>query len=108
MILLTEEAKHQLENIVLGYNYPNLMVRMYVSGGGCNGMQYGFELTDIKEIDDFEFPANKVRLIVDPISLQYIEGITVDYKNDLTGAHFVMKNPKASKTCGCGNSFNPY
>jgi iron-sulfur cluster insertion protein len=108
MINLTESAQSKLEDIIKGYNDPKLKVRMYVSGGGCSGMQYGFEITEEKNDDDWIFPANNTIVLIDPISMQYIEGITVDYRDDLQGARFVMNNPKAQTTCGCGSSFSPY
>jgi iron-sulfur cluster insertion protein len=108
MINLTESAQTKLEDIIKGYNDPKLKVRMYVSGGGCSGMQYGFEITVEQNEDDWIFPANNTTVLIDPISMQYIEGITVDYKDDLQGARFVMDNPKAQTTCGCGSSFSPY
>ena len=108
MINLTESAQTKLEDIIKGYNDPKLKVRMYVSGGGCSGMQYGFEITEEQNDDDWIFPANNTTVLIDPISMQYIEGITVDYKDDLQGARFVMNNPMAQTTCGCGSSFSPY
>lgn len=108
MINLTESAQQKLADIVKSYNNEHTKVRMYVSGGGCSGMQYGFEITEEKSDDDWEFPAADTIVLIDPISMQYVEGITVDYKDDLQGARFVMNNPKAQTTCGCGSSFSPY
>ena len=108
MINLTDSAQEKLANIVSSYNEPDLKVRMYVSGGGCSGMQYGFEITNEQNEDDWEFSASNTKLLIDPISMQYIEGITVDWLDDLMGARFVMNNPKAQTTCGCGSSFSPY
>ena len=108
MITLTESAQKKLAEIVAEYNDPKTKVRMFVSGGGCSGMQYGFEITEEQAEDDWVFPASNTDLLIDPISMSYIEGITVDFKNDLEGARFVMNNPKAQTTCGCGSSFSPY
>lgn len=108
MINLTEQAIQKINQIVFKENDPNLKLRMYVQGGGCSGFSYGFELTQEKNDDDWIFPAEKTHVLVDPISMQYLEGITVDFKNDLEGERFVMKNPQAASTCGCGSSFSPY
>lgn len=108
MIILTESAKSQIQKIVNEQNEPNLHIRMYVQGGGCSGFQYGFEITDSKYEDDIEVMAQSTSLIVDPISMQYLEGITIDFKDDINGARFAIKNPQAATTCGCGSSFSPY
>lgn len=108
MINLTEAAQTKLVEIVSRENNPDLRVRMYVTGGGCSGMQYGFEITPEYSEDDFVFPVMSSSVVIDPISMQYVEGITVDYIDDLNGARFVMNNPKAQTTCGCGSSFSPY
>jgi iron-sulfur cluster insertion protein len=80
---------------------------MYVQGGGCSGFQYGFEIVDTKEDDDWEIPTLSTYVLIDPISMQYLEGITVDYKDDINGARFSITNPQAASTCGCGSSFSP-
>jgi len=108
MINLTESAQKQLSQIVAQESNPDTKVRMYVAGGGCSGMQYGFELTTEKAEDDWEIPALNATLLVDTISMNYLEGITIDYKDDLEGARFAIQNPKAATTCGCGSSFSPY
>jgi iron-sulfur cluster insertion protein len=108
MINLTESAIQQINEIILQENDPKLKLRMYVQGGGCSGFSYGFELTDAQESDDWEIPADSTSVLIDPISMQYLEGITVDYKNDLEGSRFAIQNPKAASTCGCGSSFSPY
>lgn len=108
MINLTPTAQVQISKIIKAENDPNLKLRMYVQGGGCSGFSYGFELTDEKNDDDWEFPALTTTVLVDPISMQYLEGITVDFKSDLNGERFAIQNPKAASTCGCGSSFSPY
>jgi len=108
MITLTEEAQKQLAEIIANENNPNMHVRMYVSGGGCSGFQYGFEITDEKNEDDWEIPALSASVLVDVISMQYLENATVDYKTDLQGSRFSISNPQAQTTCGCGSSFSPY
>jgi len=108
MINLTESAIKQITEIIKQENDESLRLRMYVQGGGCAGFSYGFEIVDTKEDDDWEIPAVSTTLLVDPISMQYLEGITIDFKNDINGARFAIQNPKASSTCGCGSSFSPY
>lgn len=107
MIKLTDSAKKQL-SILIEQEDPNTHVRMFVQGGGCSGFQYGFELTTEKAEDDFTIPAGITDMLVDPISMQYLENTEVDYKDDLSGARFVINNPNATTTCGCGSSFSPY
>ena len=108
MITITESAQKQLAEIVAAENDPNMHVRMYVTGGGCSGFQYGFEITNEKAEDDWEIPASSARVLVDVISMQYLENAVVDYKEDLNGSRFSISNPQAQTTCGCGSSFSPY
>lgn len=108
MIILTESAIKQLTSLVEQETDPKMRVRMYVQGGGCSGFQYGFEFTNEQESDDWEIPAGNTSMLVDPISMQYLENTQVDYKEDLSGARFVINNPNATTTCGCGSSFSPY
>jgi len=108
MINLTESAIKQLTSLVEQEKDPSMRVRMYVHGGGCSGFQYGFEFTNEHAEDDWEIPAGETSMLVDPISMQYLENTQVDYKEDLTGARFVINNPNATTTCGCGSSFSPY
>ncbi|MCY4450502.1 MAG: iron-sulfur cluster insertion protein ErpA [Immundisolibacterales bacterium] len=81
------------------------MLRVYVEGGGCSGFQYGFDLERDTEADDYVIERDGVRLLVDPLSYQYIVGSEIDYQEDLQGSQFVVRNPNASTTCGCGLSF---
>lgn len=108
MINLTETAIRQINKIIAQENDPKLKLRMYVQGGGCSGFSYGFELTDEQAGDDWEIPANSTSVLIDPISMQYLEGITVDFKSDINGERFAIQNSKAASTCGCGSSFSPY
>jgi iron-sulfur cluster insertion protein len=108
MITITEAAQKQLVEILNGEEDPNTHVRMYVSGGGCSGFQYGFEITNEKADDDWEIPALSRSILVDVISMQYLENAVVDYKSDLNGSRFSISNPQAQTTCGCGSSFSPY
>ncbi len=108
MITITEAAQKQLVELLDNENDPNMYVRMYVSGGGCSGFQYGFEITNEKAEDDWEIPALSRSVLVDVISMQYLENAVVDYKSDLNGSRFSISNPQAQTTCGCGSSFSPY
>ena len=82
-----------------------LMLRVYIEGGGCSGFQYGFELAQAPNEDDTVIEKEGVKLVVDPLSFQYLAGSEVDYRDDLIGARFVVNNPNAVTTCGCGASF---
>jgi len=82
------------------------MLRVYVEGGGCSGFQYGFDLEQATEDDDYIIERDGVRIVVDPLSYQYIMGSEIDYQEDLQGSQFVVRNPNASTTCGCGLSFS--
>lgn len=108
MINITVTAQTKINELIINENDPNLRLRMYVQGGGCSGFSYGFELVEDKAEDDWEIPVISTSVLIDPISMQYLEGITVDYKNDINGARFAIQNPKAASTCGCGSSFSPY
>ena len=107
MITVTEAAQTKISDILLEENNPALRLRMYVQGGGCSGMSYGFTLDEIMNEDDFEIPMESTSVLVDSISMQYVSGATIDYKDDLSGSQFVIKNPNAQTTCGCGSSFSP-
>ena len=81
-------------------------LRVYVEGGGCSGFQYGFQLESEQQADDFVFEKNGITLLIDSLSIQYLMGAEVDYLDDLMGARFLINNPNASTTCGCGSSFS--
>ena len=85
---------------------PDLKLRVFVQGGGCSGFQYGFTFDEIVNDDDTSMAKNGVTLLIDAMSLQYLAGAEIDYKDDLQGAQFVIKNPNATTTCGCGSSFS--
>ena len=85
---------------------PDLKLRVFVQGGGCSGFQYGFTFDEIVNDDDTQMSKNGVTLLIDAMSLQYLAGAEIDYKDDLQGAQFVIKNPNATTTCGCGSSFS--
>jgi iron-sulfur cluster insertion protein len=107
MITVTEAAQTKITDILLEENNPALRLRMYVQGGGCSGMSYGFTLDEMQNEDDFEIPMESSSVLVDSISMQYVSGAVIDYKDDLSGSQFVIKNPNAQTTCGCGSSFSP-
>lgn len=107
MLNLTPSAIERIKE-VLEQESPNSKLRVFVEGGGCSGFQYGFMVEEADTEGDFEFDFENVKLLIDPVSAQYIEGITIDFKDDIEGARFVMKNPNAVTTCGCGSSFSPY
>ena len=104
MITITESAKVKIADILAEENNPTLRVRAFVQGGGCSGMQYGFTLEESQNEDDFEVDG----ILVDAMSMQYMTGARIDWKEDAMGASFVIDNPQAQTTCGCGSSFSPY
>lgn len=105
MITLTESAVSKLQELFAEENNPNLLLRVFVQGGGCSGFQYGFTFDESRNDDDWPIEA-AVPVVVDSMSMQYLEGATVDYREDLMGASFVINNPQAQSTCGCGSSFS--
>ena len=107
MITLTESAAIKLKDLFAEENNPKLLLRVFVQGGGCSGFQYGFTFDQDRNEDDFEVPA-EVPVVVDSMSMQYLQGATIDYREDLMGANFSINNPQAQTTCGCGSSFSPY
>ena len=107
MITLTDNAVLKLKQI-LSEDGSNAKIRIYVQGGGCSGFSYGFAVEDDVQEDDLVFNDKDVEVLIDPVSLAYLDGITVDYKNDLQGERFAILNPQAASTCGCGSSFSPY
>jgi len=106
MITITESASIKIADIIAEENNPDLKLRMFVQGGGCSGFSYGFMLDDSKSEDDLEFSAGSSRVLVDVMSAQYLQGVEVDYVEELMGSEFRIKNPTASSTCGCGSSFS--
>mgnify|MGYP001051845236 FL=1 len=107
MITITEDAQVKIKE-VLEDETPETRLRMYVTGGGCSGFQYGFSMEEGQNDDDFEVPAGATNVLVDALSMQYLENAKVDFKNDLNGSRFSISNPLAETTCGCGSSFAPY
>ena len=107
MLTVTESAQSKILDILSEENNPKMRLRMYVQGGGCSGMSYGFTLDDTMNEDDFEVPFSTSSVLVDSMSMQYVTGSTIDYKEELMGSQFVIQNPSAAATCGCGSSFSP-
>jgi len=103
---LETSAVEKLRDLVAEEGNPNLMLRVFVQGGGCSGFQYGFTFDEVKNEDDFDFAYEDVKVVVDSMSMQYLQGSSIDYKEDLMGASFVINNPQAQTTCGCGSSFS--
>jgi len=89
-------------------NNSALKLRIFVQGGGCSGMSYGFTLDEVANEDDFTLDESGVQILVDSMSMQYLTGASIDYKDDLMGASFTILNPNAQTTCGCGSSFSPH
>lgn len=106
MISITESAKKKIQELLEEENNPNLSLRTFVQGGGCSGFQYGFTFDEETAEDDFQFPIGKFNLLVDAVSMQYLENAQIDYKDDLSGSNFTITNPNAQSTCGCGSSFS--
>jgi iron-sulfur cluster insertion protein len=105
---LTESAQSKIKDIFAEENNANLKLRVFVQGGGCSGMQYGFTFDEAQNEDDFDFDYHGVKLLVDSMSWGYLQGATIDYKDDIMGSSFSIENPNAQTTCGCGSSFSPY
>ena len=102
---MTKNAVQRVEQLISVKESANLMLRVYVQGGGCSGFQYGFQFEEQSEEDDLEFERNGVKLLVDSMSFQYLMGSEIDFVDDLMGTRFVVSNPNAATTCGCGSSF---
>jgi iron-sulfur cluster insertion protein len=110
MIEITESACNKISDLLLEENNPKLSLRTFVQGGGCSGMSYGFTFDEEVNEDDFEIPVKsshgEFKVLIDSMSMQYLTGATIDYKEDLNGSQFNIKNPNAQTTCGCGSSFS--
>lgn len=105
-LIFTDAAANKVKMLIEGEDNPNLRLRVYITGGGCSGFQYGFTFDDQVNEGDLTIENQNVGLVVDPMSLQYLIGGTVDYTEGLDGSRFIVKNPNASSTCGCGSSFS--
>lgn len=105
-IAFTDAAASKVQELILEEGNPQLNLRVYISGGGCSGFQYGFSFDENRAEDDIAVENGGVTLLIDPLSVQYLMGAEVDYSETLQGAQFVIRNPNASTTCGCGSSFS--
>ena len=110
VVSLSESALFKVYELINEEGNPNLKLRVFAQGGGCSGFQYGFTFDEIPNDDDFiitkDVHEQKISFLVDSMSAQYLQGANIDYKEDLQGAQFVIKNPNATTTCGCGSSFS--
>ena len=102
----SDSAANKVKQLIEEEGNPELKLRVFVTGGGCSGFQYGFTFDELVNDDDTQMTKNGVTLLIDAMSLQYLAGAEIDYKDDLQGAQFVIKNPNATTTCGCGSSFS--
>jgi iron-sulfur cluster insertion protein len=107
MLELTESATTKLKDLLAEENNPNLKFRIFVQGGGCSGMQYGFTFDETTNEDDFKLEFGGIEVLVDAMSSQYLTGAEINYKEDIMGSSFAIKNPNAQTSCGCGSSFSP-
>ena len=105
MITITESAKERIKDLLYNEGNPNLSLRTFVQGGGCTGFTYGFTFDEEVNEDDFSFPVDEFKVLVDSMSMTYLNGAEIDYKESLMGSQFTIKNPNATTTCGCGSSF---
>lgn len=105
MITISASAKTKIKDLLYEEGNPKLSLRTFVQGGGCSGFSYGFTFDEIMNEDDFEVPLDEFRVLVDAMSMQYLAGAEIDYKDELMGQSFTIKNPNATTTCGCGSSF---
>jgi iron-sulfur cluster insertion protein len=105
-ITITENAVNKIADLLAEENNPNLKLRTFVQGGGCSGFSYGFTFDEEQNDDDFVVERSKIKLLIDAMSMQYLQGAEIDYKEDLSGSQFVIQNPNAQSTCGCGSSFS--
>lgn len=105
-LIFTDNAANKVNELIHEEGNPNLKLRVYVTGGGCSGFQYGFTFDENRNEDDTVVAKNGVELLVDPMSFQYLVGAKIDYKEDIEGSQFIISNPNAKTTCGCGSSFS--
>lgn len=105
-LIFTSAAAKKVAELIDEEGNPDLMLRIYIQGGGCSGFQYGFTFDENVNEGDTEVVTDGVKLLIDPMSMQYLMGAEVDYQEGLQGAQFVIRNPNATTTCGCGSSFS--
>lgn len=105
-VIFSDSAAHKVHALIEEEQNPNLKLRVFIAGGGCSGFQYGFTFDEALQDGDTEVENQGVTLLIDPMSIQYLLGAEIDYKDDLEGAQFIIRNPNAATTCGCGSSFS--
>jgi iron-sulfur cluster insertion protein len=105
-LVFSDAAATKVRELLVEEGNPDLKLRVFVQGGGCSGFQYGFTFDETINDDDTTIDKGGVQLLIDPMSFQYLVGAEIDYKDDIEGAQFVIRNPNASTTCGCGSSFS--
>ena len=105
-MLFTDSAANKVKQLIEEEGNADLKLRVFVSGGGCSGFQYGFTFDEVTNEDDTVLNKNDVQLLIDPMSLQYLMGAEIDYQDGVEGSQFVIRNPGATSTCGCGSSFS--
>lgn len=105
-IVLTQQAAEKVTALKVSEKNTALMLRLYITGGGCSGFSYGFKFDEQANDDDTHIEKDQVTMLVDSLSIQYLDGSVVDYKESLMGSQFVVENPNATTTCGCGSSFS--
>ncbi|GAB4363016.1 MAG: iron-sulfur cluster insertion protein ErpA [Methylohalobius crimeensis] len=105
-IIFSDNAASKVAELIAEENNPELKLRVYITGGGCSGFQYGFTFDEQAAGDDTVIEKQGVTVLVDAMSVQYLRGAEIDYKDDVSGARFVIRNPNAQTTCGCGSSFS--
>lgn len=105
-LVFSDAAVAKVGELIAEDGNPNLKLRIYVNGGGCSGFEYGFAFDEAVNEDDFRIDKNGISLLIDPMSMQYLSGAEVGYEDGLEGSRFVIKNPNATSTCGCGSSFS--
>jgi iron-sulfur cluster insertion protein len=105
-IIFSDAAAAKVAELIEDEGNPALKLRVYVNGGGCSGFQYGFAFEEEDKEDDLAIEKSGVRLVIDSVSMQYLMGAEIDYEDSLEGSRFVIRNPNATSTCGCGSSFS--
>jgi iron-sulfur cluster insertion protein len=104
-VTLSESAARRIGELKAQENTPDAFLRLAVSGGGCSGFQYGFSFDDTRQDEDIVFERNGIQLVIDEVSLELVQGAEIDFVEDMMGAAFQVRNPNATSSCGCGNSF---
>jgi iron-sulfur cluster insertion protein len=105
-ITITDSAVAKIADLLAEENNPNLKLRTFVQGGGCSGFSYGFTFDELMNEDDFEISKTGITILIDAMSMQYLAGAVIDYKEEMMGSSFIIQNPNAQSTCGCGSSFS--